>query len=158
DLRTGALRPHRREDMITRVVDVAFDPSAECTTFDRFLTRILSDKANLISYVQKSIGYSLTGDVREQCFFFLHGEGANGKSTLADALLRLFGPYGKAAAPDLLMARDHDHHPAEQADLEGARLVMCQEIAEGRSWNERTLKHLTGGDKIKARMMHQDWR
>jgi putative DNA primase/helicase len=158
DLRTGELRQHRREDRITRLVDVPYEPGAACGVFDTFLSRVLGDNKDLISYVQKAVGYSLTGSVQEQCFFFLHGDGQNGKSTLANVLLKLFGEYGKAGAPDLLMARNTDQHPAEQADLEGSRLVICQEIAEGRSWNERTLKHLTGGDRIKARFMHKDWR
>jgi len=157
DLRTGEIRAHDPADMITKLVDIEYDATATCPTFEAFLARVLDGRADLISYVRKSIGYSLAGSVEEQCFFFLHGEGANGKSTLAEVLMKLLGPYGKAAAPDLLMAREHDQHPAEQADLQGARLVVCQEIAEGKSWNERTLKHLTGGDRIKARRMHQDW-
>jgi putative DNA primase/helicase len=144
--------------MITGLIDLPYEPAATCPTFEAFLRRVLGGDNDLISYVQKAVGYSLTGSVQEQVFFFLHGEGQNGKSTLAGLLLKLFGDYGKTGAPDLLMARHHDQHPAEQADLEGARLVVCQEIAEGRSWNERTLKHLTGGDKIKARLMHKDWR
>lgn len=157
DLRTGKLQAHEPRDMLTKVVDIAYDPAAACPTFDRFLARVLGDSPDLISYVQKAVGYSLSGSVQEQCFFFLHGEGANGKSTLADVLMRVLGPYGKAAAPDLLMAREHEAHSSEQADLQGARFVVCQEIAEGKSWNERTLKHLTGGDIIKARLMHKDW-
>jgi putative DNA primase/helicase len=158
DLRTGELRPHRREDMITRVIDIPFDRAAACPTFERFLDRAMAGNAALVTFLQKAIGYSLTGSVQEQVFFFCHGEGQNGKSKLAEVLLALLGPYGKAGAPDLLVSREHDQHPAEQADLEGARFVSCQEIEEGRSWNERTLKHLTGGDRIKARLMHQNWR
>lgn len=158
DLRTGTLGEHRRDDMITRLVEVAYDGAAACPVFEAFISRVLGANPELVSYVQKSVGYTLTGNVSEQCFFFLHGAGANGKSTLAEALLRLFGQYGKPGAPDLLMARHNDVHAAEQADLEGARFVVCQEIAEGKSWNERTLKHLTGGDRIKARLMHENWR
>lgn len=158
DLRTGALHPHRVDDLITRIVPIDYAPSATCPEFEAFLSKVLDGNADLIRYMQKAIGYSLTGSVAEQCFFFMFGSGANGKSTLADLLLRLLGPYGKVGAPDLLVTRHNDQHPAEQADLEGARFVICQEIAEGRSWNERTLKHLTGGDRIKARLMHQNWR
>lgn len=157
DLRTGMLRPHAAGDMITRLVDVPYDRAATCPTFDAFMRRVLADDPELVAYVQKAVGYSLSGAVTEQCFFFCHGDGANGKSTFTEVVLRLTGPYGKAAAPDLLMAREHDQHPAEQADLQGARVVICQEVAEGRSFNERTLKHLTGGDRIKARRMHADW-
>lgn len=156
DLRTGMMHEHRREDMLTRIVDVAYDPAAECPVFEKFISRAMGDRTELVSYLQKAIGYSLTGDVREQVFFFLHGEGANGKSTLAELLMRLLGPYAKTAAPDLLMMRDQEQHLTWLAELEGARFVVCQEIAEGKSWNERTLKQLTGGDAITANRMHKD--
>ncbi len=156
DLRTGELHLHTREDMITRVLDVPYDATATCTVFDSFVSTAMADRADLVSYLQKAIGYSLTGDVREQVFFFLHGEGANGKSTLAEIVMRMLGSYAKTAAPDLLMMREQEQHATWTAELQGARFVVCQEIAEGKAWNERTLKQLTGGDSIVANRMHRD--
>ena len=156
DLRTGKLHPHRREDMITRVLEVPYHANAECPVFESFVFSSMARRTDLVSYLRKAIGYSLTGDVREQVFFFLHGEGANGKSTLAEIVMRILGSYAKTAAPDLLMMREQEQHATWIAELQGARFVVCQEIAEGKSWNERTLKQLTGGDSIVANRMHRD--
>src|SRR5262249_1649898 len=81
DVRTGHLRPHRREDLLTKLAAVPFDPDAPCPQWLRFLDRIMDGNKDLINYLQRVIGYSLTGNVREQCLFFFYGRGANGKST-----------------------------------------------------------------------------
>ncbi len=104
ELRTGHLRPHRRADLITRVVPVAFDPAASCPTFEAFLRRIFAERPGLIAFVQRAAGYALTGDTREQCFFVLHGTGANGKSTLVGALMSLFDAYAAQVAAETLLA------------------------------------------------------
>ena len=88
----------------------------------------------------------MTGCVDEQVMFFLHGAGANGKSTFLRALLDVFGDYGMQSAPDILVARRNESHPTEIADLFGARLVVAQEIDAGRALAEATVKKLTGGD------------
>lgn len=156
DLRTGTFRGHRREDMLTKIAPVTFDPEAACPLWDAFLARVLPDPA-LRAWVRRFIGYSLTGDVGEQVLAFFHGRGANGKTTFIEVLLAVLGEYGKAGAPDLLLAKHGEAHPTEQADLQGARLVVCQEVEAGRAWAERTVKALTGGDRIKARFMRCDF-
>jgi putative DNA primase/helicase len=156
DLRTGKLHPHRREDMITRVADITYDASATCPTFVAFITKALKNDPELINYVQKAVGYSLTGNVHEKCFFFMHGPTDTGKTTFGEILLKICGPYAKVTGPDLLMARDQEQHLTWIADLQGARLAICQEVAEGKRWNERLLKHLTGGDAITANRMRKD--
>lgn len=158
DLRIPAddFRPHRREDMLTKISPVVFDPDAPCPQWSAFLARVLPDPA-LRSWVQRFAGYCLTGDVREQVLAFFHGRGANGKSTLLEVLMHVLGDYAKAGAPDLLLAKTGEAHPTEQADLQGARLVVCQETEAGRQWAERTVKALTGGDTIKARWMRCDF-
>ena len=109
-------------------------------------------------FTQRAIGYSLTGSTREQCFFILHGTGANGKSTLLDVIQSLLGPdYARQAAPELLLAKQHLQHPTELADLRGARLVSSVETGEGRHLAENLVKQMTGGDRIKARRMRENF-
>jgi len=110
----------------------------------------------LRKFVQRSLGYSLTGSVQEQILLFLYGTGANGKTTLMNVVLGLTGDYGKQAAPDLLVAKGTTH-PTELADLFGARFVASTEVEDGRKLAENLTKQLTGGDRIKARYMRQDF-
>jgi putative DNA primase/helicase len=157
DLHTGELREHRRTDFITRCCLVAYDPKAKAPKWDAFLRRIFADNVAVIDFVQRAAGYSLTGDTGEQCLFILHGSGANGKSVLLEVLGRMLGAYAKQAAPDLLLAKNQDRHPTELADLFGSRLVTAIETSEGRRLAEALVKQMTGGDKMKARFMRQDF-
>lgn len=158
DLRTGQRRQPARADYMTTLAPVHYDPSAICPTWDQFLLRIMDGNRGLVDYLQRAVGYSLTGDVGEQCLFFLYGEGANGKSTFLEAIQAAMGlDYSKAAAPNILMATKHESHPTELADLHGARFVSTTEVQEGRRFNEVKLKQLTGGDRIKARRMREDF-
>jgi putative DNA primase/helicase len=149
-------RPHRREDMLTKIAPVTWDPSATYTTWSTFLERVLPDPGAR-AWLQRYAGYGLTGDVGEQVLAFLHGRGANGKTTFLEVVMAVLGEYAKAGAPDLLLAKNGEAHPTEQADLQGARLVVCQEVEAGRAWAERTVKALTGGDRLKARFMRCDF-
>ncbi len=155
DLRTRELLPHSRADLIIKIAPVEYDPNAKAPVFQAFLEQVLPSEA-LRKFVQKAIGYSLTGDVSEQVLFFLHGTGANGKTTLMNVVLGLTGDYGKQAAPDLLVAKGTTH-PTELADLFGARCVASTEVEDGRKLAENLTKQLTGGDRIKARYMRQDF-
>lgn len=157
DLRTGKLLSHRREDYFTRAVDIEFDPLAKCPEWMKFLNRIFGDNQELITFIQRAIGYSLSGETCEQCLFFLHGAGANGKSTLCRVLLALLGPWGKQADLSLLMASRGEVHPTGVADLAGSRLIVSSEIEEGRQFAEVLVKQLTGQDRIKSRFMRQDF-
>lgn len=157
DLRTGDLRPHRREDLITKLAPVAYDVNATCPRWLSFLDRIMDGNADVIDFLKRAIGYSLTGDVSEQSLFFPHGTGANGKTTLLDTILTLLGDYGKQAAPGLLTTKWGERHPTEIADLAGARFVASTEVDEGRRLAEALMKWLTGGDRVKARHMRQDF-
>lgn len=157
DLRTGKLRPHRREDFITKLVHVEYNPAAECPLWEAFLHRIMAGNTHLIRWLQKAVGYCLTADVSEHVLFIAFGPGANGKSVFLRTLLNLLGPYGKPTDPDLLLARHGEAHPTGIADLMGARLAVTIETDEGRRMNETLVKWLTGGDKLKARFMRQDF-
>ena len=156
DLRTGTLRPHRREDLITALAPVHYDPEATCPTFDAFLGRIMDNKPTLLSYIQRLVGYCLTADVSEQILAFAHGGGANGKSTLIKVLLAMLGKdYATQAAPELLLVGDR--HPTELADLRGLRFVACIEVEDGRRMAEGLVKQMTGGDVLKARYMRENF-
>jgi putative DNA primase/helicase len=157
DLRTGQLREHRREDYLTKLVPVEYDLAASCPNWGRFLQRIMDGNADLIAYLRRVIGYALTGDVTEQCLWFLHGEGQNGKSTFLGTILALTGDYGIQAVPELLMQRVHDQHPTERADLFGRRFVATIETDEGKRMAESLMKQMTGGDQIRARWMKKDF-
>jgi putative DNA primase/helicase len=156
DLRTGELRPHDPLDYITKLAPVAFDPNATAPTFLAFLERVLPDE-DVRAFMQRAVGYSLTGDTSEQCLFFLHGGGANGKSTLLAVIQALVGDYGRQAAPELLVTRGGDRHPTELADLFGARVVVSVEVDDGKRLAETLVKQMTGGDKMKARFMRADF-
>ena len=157
DLRTGTLRPQAREDFITRGIDIDYDPDAMCPTWERFIREVFADNAETIAFVQRAIGYSLTGKIIEHVLIVLYGLGSNGKTTLNDALHYLLGPYAKHAPTDLLLARRGEHHPTELATLHGARLVTAAETGEGRRLAESLVKQLTGGDPVTARRMREDF-
>lgn len=157
ELKTGKLREHRREDYITKISPVVFDAQATCPLWDKFLYRIFDGNADVIEYLQRAAGYSMTGTVTEQCLFFLHGGGANGKSTFLGALLELLGDYGMQSVSELLMAKNNESHPTERADLFGKRLVATIETDDGKRMAESLMKQLTGGDKIRARRMREDF-
>jgi len=157
DLRTGTLKAHSRGDLLTALAPVAYDPAATCPTWDAFLARIMRDSSELIGFLQRLIGYSLTGSVREQMIFFLYGSGANGKSVFLRTILAMLGcDYAKQAAPDVLI-ESHDRHPTEVADLAGVRFVASTEVSEGKRLAENLVKQMTGSDPMKARLMRQDF-
>ena len=158
DLRTGALRPPARADLITKLAPVAYDPAALCPTWDAFLGRIFDADAGLVGFMQRACGYILTGDVSAEVAFFLVGAGANGKTTLLRSLQDMLGDYAAAAPSDLLVADDKGKGGAtpERMLLKGARLAVCQETAEGKALNAATMKQVTSRDLISARALYQD--
>jgi len=155
DTRPGLLLRHHPANLITKLCPVAFDAAATAPTWAAFLERVIPDP-DVRSYLQRAVGYSLTGNVTEHCLFFCYGTGANGKSTFLETVRELLGEgeYAKAAAPDLLLAKKNDRHAVEVADLRGARFVTTVEVGEGRAWDESRVKWLTGGDAISARFMY----
>jgi len=155
DLRTGELRPNRREDYCTKATAIA--PGGECPTWLRFLKRITDGDAELEAFLQRMCGYTLTGSTREEALFFLYGTGANGKSKFLNAIAGVLGDYARTAPCETFMATKGEHHPTDLAGLQGARLVSAIETEEGRRWAESKITALTGRDKISARFMRQDF-
>jgi putative DNA primase/helicase len=157
DLRTGRLRPHDRNDLITKLAPVVFDEAATCPTWLRCLDRWMDGNADLVGYLQRLVGHGLTGDTSEQSLWFFYGRGANGKSTFLGAILALLGDYGMQAVPELLMTKRNESHPTERADLFGKRFVATIETEQGKDMAEALTKQLTSGDKVRARKMRQDF-
>lgn len=157
DLTTGKLLPHSQADLITKLIPIDYLQDAPCNTWLSFLHKIMKGNQNLISFLKKAVGYSLTGDVSEQVLFFLHGNGANGKSKFLEAVLGITGAYGIQAIPDLLMMKYYNSHPTGLADLLGRRFVSTIETEEGKRMAESLVKQITGGDRLKARFMRQDF-
>jgi putative DNA primase/helicase len=155
DLKTGELRPHRPNDYMTKITAVA--PHGECPVFQSFLHRVTAGDQEIQAYFARVFGYALTGSIKEHALFFCCGSGGNGKSVLLNAISNILGDYAQTTPIETFTASKQDRHPTELADLRGARLVTVSETEEGRHWAEAKLKALTGGDKIKARKMRQDF-
>jgi putative DNA primase/helicase len=156
DLRSGELSPHKPTDLITRVADVRFDRRAKADSFKKFLARVLPDEETRL-FLQRFIGYSLTGDVGERVFVVCYGGGRNGKSVLLRIIQAMLGKYSTTCAPGLLMARKDEAHPADVADLFGARLAVASEVKKGRTFDEEKVKRITGNDMLKARRMRENF-
>ena len=156
DLRTAELRPHQRSDLIRALAPIEFSPHARCPRWDRFLVRILAGREDLIQYLQRVVGYSLTGSIREQVFFLLHGTGANGKSVLLATLRGLLGDYARQSDFNAFLLQRNDGPRNDLARLVGSRLVVASEAERGRSLSESIVKQLTGGDAIAARFLYQE--
>src|SRR5206468_11054248 len=105
NLRTGNLRPHRREDLITKLAPVAYDLAAKCPRWDRFLNQIFAGDRALITFLKRAVGYSLTGTAHERVIFFLFGDGQNGKSTLVETVRGVSGDYGMTTPIESLLLR-----------------------------------------------------
>lgn len=157
DLRTGELRNHQREDLITKIAPVVYDPNAACPRWEAFLDRIMAENADLIRYLQRIFGYALTGDTREQCFFILYGIGANGKTTMTTAVAKTVGGYAQHTPTETLLVKRNDTIPNDVARLHGSRLVTAAEAECGRQLAEALVKQLTGGDKMAARFLHGEF-
>ncbi|MCR4436179.1 MAG: phage/plasmid primase, P4 family [Clostridiales bacterium] len=156
DLRTGELKPHEKTDLISKVAPVVYDPKAEAPIFEAFLQKIFDGNAELIEFIQRAIGYSLTGSIEEQCVFICHGTGANGKSTLLNIIQEMLGEYAQSTNFATFAMRN-DSNTNDIARLVGARFVSAMEVGEGRRLNEALIKQLSGGDKISARFLHKEF-
>ena len=156
DLRTGKLRPHRRDDLCTKLAPVDFDPDATSDLWDKFLTDIFEGNQALIDFAQRATGAALSGVVRDHVLHVLWGSGANGKSTFLNAILSTLGDYGKTVVPRLLVQRRSEQHLTELAQLRGVRLAVATESGEGGKLDEERVKAITGGDPITARLICRD--
>ena len=155
DLVTGQSIAPDRSQYITKRTAVA-PKSGNPQLWLEFLRRATADDQELINYLQRFAGYSLTGETNEHAFAFLYGTGANGKTTFVQVLLGVMGDYGLTTGMETFAESKMERHSTEIARLRGARLVATEETATGARWNEGRIKRLTGGGRIAARFMRQD--
>ena len=158
DLKTGTLRAHRRKDLITQLAPVEFDDTARAPRWDQFLNEVMNGDTELVRFLQLAVGYSLTGDIREECLFFLYGQGSNGKSTFLEILRSLFGEYSKQSDFNTFLASRGDGPRNDIARMHGARLVTASEADSEKGFDGKTIKLLTGGDTIVARKLYEEHR
>jgi len=162
DLQTGRLRPHNRDDLLTRCLPIHFDPHAKAPIWKRFLNRVTNGDVELQRYLQCLAGVSLAGKVRERIFIVLYGRGKNGKTTFLEALEMVFhstteGGYGtKLSARALMVQRYQSRATPEIAKLHGARFAYANEGQEGARLNEALIKEMTGGDTLTASFLYQN--
>jgi putative DNA primase/helicase len=157
DLRTGHVDSHRAEVLCSKMTAVAPDFDMPIPQWERFLVEATNCDLELIDYLQRVLGYCLTGTTSEQVFWMIWGPGKNGKSVLLNAVAGLFGSYARTAPMDTFTSTSTERHPTELAMLMGARLVSAAETQAGRRWDEQKVKGLTGGDLVSARFMRQDF-
>lgn len=157
DLTTGKLMKHCPDFYCTKQSSVEFNPRAKCPAWQKFLREILCEDDEMISFVQRAIGYSLTGDTREQCMFVLHGKGSNGKSTFLDTIQALMCGYHVKTKADAFMetGKVTDANPF-LAMLRSARFVTASETKADRALDESLIKEATGDSTITARNLHQN--
>ena len=156
DLRTGDIRYCDPESYLTKSAICAPDAVAP-EAWLGFLKEVTGDDEAFVAFLQRVVGYCLTGSTREHALFFLYGPGGNGKGTFLNTLQRVLGDYAKVASMETFTESNVDRHPTDLAMLRGARLVLAQETEEGRAWAESRIKALTGGDPVTARYMRQDF-
>ena len=156
DLRDGSIRPHNR-DYLTKLTAVAPDFNRTPTAWLQFLRDVFEGHDDEIRFIRRLLGYSLTGETREQVIAFFHGDGANGKSTLLDVVQGILGSYALKIPSSMLMAQRNVTHPTDVAGLCGVRLAVANEVSEGEHWDEARVKELTGDTRLTARFMRQDF-
>jgi len=158
NLRTGLVQAHNRTDFISKLVPVEYDSAALCPQWLAFLDRIMDGNQDLVRYLQKLVGYGLTGDTSEQILAILYGTGANGKSTFLNVLADLLGgDYAKRTPSASLTARKDRGIPNDLARLRGARFVIASETEADHRLAEGLIKNMTGSDTLSARFLYTEW-
>ena len=159
DLSSGTLQEHNPDNFNTKISPVNFDINAECPTWLTFLDEIMSRGDEMIKFLQKAIGYAITGDTRERVFFILFGRGANGKSTFLRTITSLLGnmQYAMSTPTSTLMTKYGSEIPNDIARLKGTRFVTSFEGEEGKRLDEGLIKRMTGNDILTARFMRGEW-
>ena len=158
NLTTGTIEAHDAAAFHSKLAPVAYDPTATCPLFQAFLDRIFAGNNELIAFVQRAVGYSLTGVTGEHVVFLCWGTGANGKSTLVETLRTLCGDYGQQVPSETLLVQKHGGGiQNDVARLRGVRFAAAQETGRGRALDEALLKRLTGGDTVVARYLYGEY-
>lgn len=155
DLSTGRLLKHKKTDYITKLSPVEFQRDAHAPRWMQFLDDIFAGDAALIGFIQRALGYTLTGDIREHCLFFCYGQGRNGKSTFLETIRELLADYSLQADFATFQSTRNDGPRHDLARMRGARMVSAIEARGDRSFDETVLKQMTGGDTVTARNLYE---
>ena len=155
DLRTGNLQPHSPDDLITKLAPITYDPGAECPRWTQFLSEIMDGDDELVNFLQRLLGYSLTGEVKEQTWTLFWGKGANGKSTLFEAIAHVMGDYAINTQPETFMEVSGDKIRNDLARLRGARFITASELPH-KKLNDEALKAFTGEGRVSARFLRRE--
>jgi len=159
DLESGKFQEHDANNLITKTTAVAYDPAATCPRWEQFLREILPDDS-MQEFMQRAVGYSLSGDVSARAFFILHGSGKNGKSTFLNTIQHLMKDYATSTPTSTLKVKGRnsgDSIPNDLACLRGSRLVTAYESGKSMSLDEGKIKQLSGGDPISARFLRAEF-
>ena len=156
DLKTGEMREHRADDFMTMQTSVSPDKNCPTPEWTKYLNKVTNGDAGKITYLQRSAGYFLTGDIGKESVWFFYGPGANGKGVFTTALARILNDYHCTAPIEILLEAQHERHPADLARLARKRLITLGEPDEDKSWSEAKLKQISGGDPIVCRHMRQN--
>jgi len=156
ELKDGSMREHRQSDYLTHCLPVDYDPAAECPMWDDFLIQIMDGRKELVDFLRRAVGYSLTGATTEQVFFMLYGTGSNGKSTFLEVLRSLFGSLAQNADFGTFLHKEQESVRNDIARMRGVRFVTAAEAEGDRRFSETILKNLTGGDTVTARHLYSD--
>ncbi|PGW47586.1 phage/plasmid primase, P4 family [Bacillus thuringiensis] len=157
DLKTGKIQQHDRELGLTKITNIAFDENAKCPEWFNFLDQILQGDKKLAEYMQRLIGYSLTGEITEQIMVFLIGGGSNGKSTFINIIKDIMGDYGRQAKSDTFIKKKETGANNDIARLVGSRFVSAIESEDGEQLSEAFVKQITGGEPVLARFLRQEF-
>jgi putative DNA primase/helicase len=157
DLRTGELLPHRQEDMITKIAKVRYDKNAGCPKWKQFIREIMGCKGDLITFLQTTAGWAVSGDISEQSMFILYGTGANGKSTFLNVIMHILGDYAISTYAETFMKRNNDTATNDIARLRGTRFVTASETEQGKRLSEHLIKQATGNDQMTARFLYGEY-
>ncbi|PTF65041.1 DNA primase [Staphylococcus chromogenes] len=159
NLNNGELLDHDKNKYFTKISNIEYTDKADCPKWEQFLDDIFLGNQELIKFIQRCIGYSLSGYTTEQVLFVLYGNGRNGKSVFLDVINEVFGDYSTNIQPQVIMTSKLGNNGGptpELAKLDGARFVTTTEPNEGDRFDEGLLKQITGGDRISARKLHEN--
>lgn len=158
DLRTGALLPHSKHRLVSKMIDVEYKPESKRPVFDVFLKEITCERPDIEEFLQRWFGVCLSGDTSPQLFAIFYGPGANGKSTLVETVQKILGPYGAVAPADTLIDKKYGSGiPNDLAGMRGARAMFAAETESGARLAESKIKSMTGGEVISARFMRGEY-
>lgn len=155
DLRTGELRPHDHSRLITKISPVNYTPDAPAPLWEKFLHRVMDGDEEMVDFLGRIFGMSLSGDASEHVMAILWGSGRNGKSRFTEAIFHVLGDYADIVRQEALMVGRQQGIPTDIADMRGARLIVANETPEGKRLDGALIKELTGGDQVKGRQLYQ---